>query len=263
MPTKGSRSLGFARPSHDWPAGGHGPSCPGFFLRASASVFHQLSFCIGFSAPVIQFLCGLIAAPRAAGGEARSVAGIPFGRTSWRTRQIASFYPLQIGPTALQHRVVMAPLSRSRSEQPGDIPGNLMVEYYSQCASDGGLIRSEANKSPAEKRSSTRSMPKADACSRNSGTPAASAHVDLRNGATSASSCSRTESKNKALVLEAFDTLFKQARLRGGRALLVPPITSNTAHTSHRGATDASISPRLLRRRYDRNQAPSSQKTIL
>ena len=54
------------------------------------------------------------------------------------------FTPVQIGPTTLQHRVVMAPLTRSRSEQPGDIPGNLMVEYYSQRASDGGLIISEA-----------------------------------------------------------------------------------------------------------------------
>src|SRR5271163_5093114 len=54
------------------------------------------------------------------------------------------FSPVQIGPTTLQHRVVMAPLTRSRSEQPGDIPGNLMVEYYSQRASDGGLIISEA-----------------------------------------------------------------------------------------------------------------------
>jgi len=38
----------------------------------------------------------------------------------------------------------MAPLTRSRSEQPGDIPGNLMLEYYTQRASEGGLIISEA-----------------------------------------------------------------------------------------------------------------------
>ena len=43
----------------------------------------------------------------------------------------------------LQHRVVMAPLTRSRSVQPGNIPGDLMLEYYSQRASDGGLIVSE------------------------------------------------------------------------------------------------------------------------
>ena len=42
------------------------------------------------------------------------------------------FTPVQIGPITLKHRVVMAPLTRSRSEQPGDIPGGLMLEYYSQ-----------------------------------------------------------------------------------------------------------------------------------
>ena len=54
------------------------------------------------------------------------------------------FSEVQIGPTVLQHRVVMAPLTRSRSEQPGDIPGKLMLEYYSQRTSEGGLIISEA-----------------------------------------------------------------------------------------------------------------------
>jgi N-ethylmaleimide reductase len=54
------------------------------------------------------------------------------------------FTPVQIGPMALKHRVVMAPLTRSRSVQPGDIPGDLMLEYYTQRASDGGFIISEA-----------------------------------------------------------------------------------------------------------------------
>jgi N-ethylmaleimide reductase len=54
------------------------------------------------------------------------------------------FTPLRIGPITLAHRVVMAPLTRSRSEQPGDMPGDLMLEYYSQRASEGGLIISEA-----------------------------------------------------------------------------------------------------------------------
>jgi N-ethylmaleimide reductase len=54
------------------------------------------------------------------------------------------FTPVQVGPVTLLHRVVMAPLTRSRSEQPGDIPGNLMLEYYTQRASEGGLIISEA-----------------------------------------------------------------------------------------------------------------------
>jgi N-ethylmaleimide reductase len=54
------------------------------------------------------------------------------------------FSPVQIGAISLGHRVVMAPLTRSRSEQPGDIPGKLMQEYYSQRASEGGFIISEA-----------------------------------------------------------------------------------------------------------------------
>jgi N-ethylmaleimide reductase len=54
------------------------------------------------------------------------------------------FTPVQVGPFTLSHRVVMAPLTRLRSEQPGDVPGNPMVEYYGQRASEGGLIISEA-----------------------------------------------------------------------------------------------------------------------
>ena len=53
------------------------------------------------------------------------------------------FTPVKIGPITLKHRVVMAPLTRSRSREPGDVPGELMEEYYTQRASDGGLIISE------------------------------------------------------------------------------------------------------------------------
>jgi N-ethylmaleimide reductase len=53
------------------------------------------------------------------------------------------FTPIQVGPMELKHRVVMAPLTRSRSVQPGSIPSDLMLEYYSQRTSDGGLIISE------------------------------------------------------------------------------------------------------------------------
>jgi N-ethylmaleimide reductase len=59
-------------------------------------------------------------------------------------RERKLFSPVQIGPITLQHRVVMAPLTRSRSNQPGDIPGDLMAEYYGQRASEGGIIISEA-----------------------------------------------------------------------------------------------------------------------
>jgi N-ethylmaleimide reductase len=54
------------------------------------------------------------------------------------------FSPVELGSTRLKHRVVMAPLTRARSVQPDSIPGGLMLEYYAQRASDGGLIISEA-----------------------------------------------------------------------------------------------------------------------
>jgi N-ethylmaleimide reductase len=53
------------------------------------------------------------------------------------------FSSTKIGPYQLSHRVVMAPLTRMRSDS-GDIPSHLMVEYYSQRASKNGLIISEA-----------------------------------------------------------------------------------------------------------------------
>src|ERR1700719_4157576 len=53
------------------------------------------------------------------------------------------FTPIQVGPMKLKHRVVMAPLTRSRSVQPGSIPGDLMLEDYTQPRSDGGFIVSE------------------------------------------------------------------------------------------------------------------------
>lgn len=56
----------------------------------------------------------------------------------------ALFSPIQLGAIGLKHRLVMAPLTRSRSFQPGSIPGDLMLEYYTQRISDGGLIISEA-----------------------------------------------------------------------------------------------------------------------
>src|SRR5882757_5681272 len=54
------------------------------------------------------------------------------------------FQPVTLGAIALSHRIVMAPLTRMRAELPGNIPGDLMAEYYGQRASDGGLIIAEA-----------------------------------------------------------------------------------------------------------------------
>lgn len=58
--------------------------------------------------------------------------------------KVTLFTPLQLGAMRLKHRVVMAPLTRSRSVQPDSVPGDLMLEYYTQRASDGGFILGEA-----------------------------------------------------------------------------------------------------------------------
>jgi N-ethylmaleimide reductase len=60
------------------------------------------------------------------------------------THSLKLFTPVELGPMKLKHRVVMAPLTRSRSIQPNSIPGDLMLEYYTQRASDGGFILGEA-----------------------------------------------------------------------------------------------------------------------
>jgi N-ethylmaleimide reductase len=54
------------------------------------------------------------------------------------------YSPLKLGSIDLSHRVVQAPLTRLRSEQPSDAPGDHMVEHYAQRASKGGLQITEA-----------------------------------------------------------------------------------------------------------------------
>ncbi|MBB6599586.1 alkene reductase [Luteimonas sp. MC1825] len=51
--------------------------------------------------------------------------------------------PIQAGAVALPNRVLMAPLTRSRAGQPGDVPTAMNAEYYAQRAG-AGLIVSEA-----------------------------------------------------------------------------------------------------------------------
>lgn len=53
------------------------------------------------------------------------------------------FQPYSVGSIDLKSRFLMAPMTRSRASQPGDIPNALMAEYYAQRAT-AGLIISEA-----------------------------------------------------------------------------------------------------------------------
>jgi len=53
------------------------------------------------------------------------------------------FSRTSVGPFELSHRVVLAPLTRMRTEK-NNVPGDLMVEYYTQRASYGGLLITDA-----------------------------------------------------------------------------------------------------------------------
>ncbi|KAJ5736742.1 uncharacterized protein N7483_001867 [Penicillium malachiteum] len=57
------------------------------------------------------------------------------------------FQPLSLGALSLKHRVIQAPCTRMRATKESDgvfVPNDLNVEYYSQRASDGGLMLTEA-----------------------------------------------------------------------------------------------------------------------
>ncbi|RFU49300.1 alkene reductase [Paraburkholderia sp. DHOC27] len=49
------------------------------------------------------------------------------------------FSPVTLGAYTLSHRVVLAPMTRLRTIQPGDIPSPMMADFYGQRASEGGL----------------------------------------------------------------------------------------------------------------------------
>lgn len=53
------------------------------------------------------------------------------------------FTPLNVDAITVPNRIFMAPLTRLRSIEPGDVPTPLMTEYYRQRAS-AALIISEA-----------------------------------------------------------------------------------------------------------------------
>jgi N-ethylmaleimide reductase len=53
------------------------------------------------------------------------------------------FQPIRVGPFDVPHRIVMAPLTRSRARSPGNVPTELNACYYAQRAS-AALIISEA-----------------------------------------------------------------------------------------------------------------------
>src|SRR5262252_5012068 len=56
------------------------------------------------------------------------------------------FTPFSLVAIYLSHRIVMPPLTRMRAGRAYGVPSPLAVNYYSQRATEGGLIIAEANK---------------------------------------------------------------------------------------------------------------------
>jgi len=50
------------------------------------------------------------------------------------------FQKTRLGPYALRNRIVLPPLTRSRSSQPGNVPNELMATYYRQRAGAGFMV---------------------------------------------------------------------------------------------------------------------------
>ncbi|MFU8878337.1 MAG: alkene reductase [Wenzhouxiangellaceae bacterium] len=61
------------------------------------------------------------------------------------------FQPTRLGDLELPNRIVMAPLTRSRSSQPGDIPNAMNARYYAQRAGTGLIISEATQVSPQGK----------------------------------------------------------------------------------------------------------------
>ena len=55
------------------------------------------------------------------------------------------FSPLKVGPYQLEHRLMMAPLTRMRAAKPSLAPRPLNADYYAQRTTPGGLIIAEAS----------------------------------------------------------------------------------------------------------------------
>jgi len=58
------------------------------------------------------------------------------------------FEPSRVGSVELNSRIVMAPMTRARTAQPGNVPTDLMAEYYQQRASAGLIITEATQISP-------------------------------------------------------------------------------------------------------------------
>jgi N-ethylmaleimide reductase len=65
--------------------------------------------------------------------------------------QNALFSPVSIAGRTAPHRIVMAPMTRSRSTQPGDVPNAMNARYYAQRASAALIVTEASQVSPQGK----------------------------------------------------------------------------------------------------------------
>ena len=65
-------------------------------------------------------------------------------------KDITLFDPWELGSQQLSNRVVMAPMTRTRTSA-GDIPNALMAKYYGQRASAGLIITEAVDVAPHSK----------------------------------------------------------------------------------------------------------------
>jgi N-ethylmaleimide reductase len=61
------------------------------------------------------------------------------------------FQPYQLGALHLPNRITMAPMTRARSTQPGDVPNAMNATYYAQRASAGLIVTEATQISPQGK----------------------------------------------------------------------------------------------------------------
>src|SRR4051812_4003500 len=67
------------------------------------------------------------------------------------TKPAPLFTPTVIAGNNVPHRVVMAPMTRSRSTQPGDVPNAMNASYYAQRASAALIVTEATQISPQGK----------------------------------------------------------------------------------------------------------------
>jgi len=61
------------------------------------------------------------------------------------------FTPTFVAGKTVAHHVVMAPMTRARSTQPGDVPGAMNAYYYAQRASAALIVTEASQISPQGK----------------------------------------------------------------------------------------------------------------